>query len=218
MARHPPLGAHVSIAGGIERAIPSGLDLGCDVVQVFVKNPSQWHGKPLGERQVGAFREALAESSILQVVAHATYLINLAATDPLNLRRSRRTLGNELDRCGRLGISLLVVHPGAHLGAGEQAGIARIAESLDKVLGARPDAETRVLLEITAGQGTSLGYRLEQLAAIRERSECAQQLGICVDTCHAFAAGYAIPGPRVTGGSLTNLIASSDPTSRGAFT
>ena len=160
-----------------------------------MKNPSQWHGKPLGERQVGAFRQALAESSILQVVAHATYLINLAATDPLNLRRSRRTLGNELDRCDRLGISLLVVHPGAHLGAGEQAGIARIAESLDKVLGARPDAETRVLLEITAGQGTSLGYRLEQLAAIRERSECAQQLGICVDTCHAFAAGYAIHRP-----------------------
>ncbi len=195
MARHPLLGAHVSIAGDMVRAVARGLDLGCDVLQVFVKNAIQWQGRPLGDREVDAFRLALAESPIRQVVAHATYLINLAATDRENLRRSRQTLGEELDRCGRLGIPLLVLHPGAHLGAGEQAGIDRIADSLDRVLGARPHVATRVLLEITAGQGTQLGYRLEQLAAIRERSECTERLGICLDTCHAFAAGYPIHRP-----------------------
>ncbi len=195
MSRRPPLGAHVSIAGGLERAVSRGVDLGCDALQIFVKNASQWQARPLGDDTVDAFCTALASSPIREVVAHSTYLINLAATDPTNLRRSRETLGDELDRCARLGIPQLVVHPGAHLGAGEKAGISRIAESLDEVLAERPAGPTRILLETTAGQGTHLGHRLEELAAIRESSGNADRLGICLDTCHLFAAGYSIHRP-----------------------
>jgi deoxyribonuclease-4 len=195
MSRRPPLGAHVSIAGGLDRAVARGLDLGCDALQVFVKNANQWQARPLGDEAVDAFRTALASSPIRALVAHSTYLINLAATDATNLRRSRSTLGDELDRCARLGIHQLVLHPGAHLGAGEQTGISRIAESLDEVFADRPDGPTRLLLETTAGQGTHLGYRLEQLAAIRESSANADRLGICLDTCHLFAAGYSIHRP-----------------------
>lgn len=195
MRHRPPLGAHVSIAGGMERAVSRGLELDCDALQVFVKNANQWRGRPLSDDEVDAFRTALDSSSIDEVVAHSTYLINLAATDPTNLRRSRSTLGDELDRCARLGILQLVLHPGAHLGAGEQAAIDRIAESLDEVLAARPDCPTRVLLETTAGQGTHLGHRLEQLAAILESSANAFRVGLCLDTCHLFAAGYSIHRP-----------------------
>ena len=188
----PLLGAHVSIAGGVYRAVPRGSELSCDAIQIFVKNASQWIGKPLLDDDVEQFGRELRDSEITSLVAHSTYLVNLAATNPDNLRRSRETLGDELDRCHRLGIPGLVVHPGAHLGAGEAAGIDRIAESLHEIFVARPDCTTRVLLENTAGQGTLIGYELEQLSAIVDRSDCAGRLGLCVDTCHAFAAGYGI--------------------------
>lgn len=188
----PLLGAHVSIAGGVFRALPRGSDLACNAIQIFVKNASQWEGKPLSEPDVERFEQELRDSEISTLVAHSTYLVNLAATNPDNLRRSRATLGDELDRCHRLGVPGLVVHPGAHLGAGEEKGIDRIAESLDEVFAARPECPTRVLLENTAGQGTLIGHRLEQLAAIAERAQCEGNLGLCVDTCHAFAAGHPI--------------------------
>ncbi|MGB5293696.1 MAG: deoxyribonuclease IV [Thermoanaerobaculia bacterium] len=188
----PLLGAHVSIAGGVFRAVPRGTDLTCNAIQIFVKNASQWEGKPLTETDVERFEQELRDSEISTLVAHSTYLVNLAATNPDNLRRSRATLGDELDRCHRLGVPGLVVHPGAHLGAGEEKGIDRIAESLHEVFAARPECHTRVLLENTAGQGTLIGHRLEQLAAIVERAQCEGNLGLCVDTCHAFAAGHPI--------------------------
>ncbi len=188
----PLLGAHVSIAGGIFRAVPRGSDLACDAIQIFVKNASQWKGKPLADDDVEQFDKELRQSEISAVVAHSTYLVNLAATNPDNLRRSRATLGDELDRCHRLGIPGLVVHPGAHLGAGEEAGIDRIAESLNEIYSARPECQARVLLENTAGQGTLIGHQLEQLSAIVERADCEGRLGLCVDTCHAFAAGHPI--------------------------
>ncbi len=188
----PLLGAHVSIAGGIFRAVPRGSDLACDAIQIFVKNASQWKGKPLADDDVEQFDKELRQSEISAVVAHSTYLVNLAATNPDNLRRSRATLGDELDRCHRLGIPGLVVHPGAHLGAGEEPGIDRIAESLNEIYSARPECQARVLLENTAGQGTLIGHQLEQLSAIVERADCEGRLGLCVDTCHAFAAGHPI--------------------------
>lgn len=188
----PLLGAHVSIAGGVFRAVPRGSELACDAIQIFVKNASQWEGKPLTETDVERFVQELRDSEISTLVAHSTYLVNLAATNPDNLRRSRSTLGDELDRCHRLGIPGLVVHPGAHLGAGEEKGIDRIAESLGEVYAARPECRTRVLLENTAGQGTLVGHQLEQLAAIVERADCEGNLGLCVDTCHAFAAGHSL--------------------------
>jgi len=187
-----PLGAHVSIAGGLPKAIERGEDLGCKSLQIFVKNASQWVGRPLAEDEAATFRDAHGASAIGPLVAHSSYLINCAATDPAILAKSRAALGDELDRCGHLGVDGLVLHPGAHLGTGEEAGIERIAASLDAVLAERPDCLTRVLLENTAGQGTVLGYRMEQLAAIRGAVSDPARIGYCLDTCHAFAAGYPI--------------------------
>lgn len=191
-----PLGAHVSIAGGLPKAFERGDDLGCDSLQIFVKNASQWKGRPLAEDEVTTFRAAHTASQAGPLVAHASYLINLAATDPKTLEKSLAALGDELDRCSRLGVDGLVLHPGAHLGAGEEEGLAKISASLDTVLGERPDCTTRVLLENTAGQGTVLGYRLEQLAAIRSGADAADRIGYCLDTCHAFAAGYPVHEPE----------------------
>lgn len=188
----PPLGAHVSIAGGVSKAIERGSDLACRALQVFVKNASQWKAKPLTEDEATRFRQLHDSSEIGPIVAHATYLINLAAADPENLSKSRQTFGDELDRCEKLGIGGLVVHPGAHLGQGIETGLEKIAESLAEVLAARPAGTTTVLLENTAGQGTLVGFELEHLARIRSLTGMPDRIGVCVDTCHAFAAGYAI--------------------------
>ncbi|MBW8875956.1 MAG: deoxyribonuclease IV [Acidobacteria bacterium] len=195
MAKLPPLGAHVSVAGGLVTSIERATALGCTAAQVFVKNASQWRGRELAEEEAAAFRAARAGSCVGPLVAHASYLINLCTTDPALLARSREALADELARCARLGIDGLVLHPGAHLGAGEEAGIDLVARSLDAVLAALPEPSqgtTRVLLENTAGQGSCLGYRLEHLAAIRARVASPHRVGVCLDTCHAFAAGYAI--------------------------
>lgn len=193
--RHGLLGAHVSIAGGLPKAIGRGEDLACEALQIFVKNASRWRGRPLGDEEAEAFRAAHGASPVGPLVAHASYLVNLAATDPGILASSRAALADELRRCARLGVSGLVVHPGAHLGTGEEAGLERIAASLDAVLEADPGGPTRVLLENTAGQGTVLGFRNVQLAAIRAASGHPERLGYCLDTCHAFAAGYAVHEP-----------------------
>lgn len=188
----PLLGAHVSVAGGMSLAIERGTDLGCEAIQVFVKNASQWKGKPLDPNDVARFKQAHADSDIGPLVAHASYLINLAASKAENLKKSRAALIDELDRCQQLGVSGLVVHPGAHLGAGVDAGLELIGASLREVFSALPDNDTKVLLENTAGQGTLVGYRLEHLATIRELAGQPDRIGVCIDTCHAFAAGYAL--------------------------
>lgn len=192
----PLLGAHVSIAGGLPKAIERGEELGCQALQIFVKNASQWRGRPLDDDEAAAFRHAHDASATGPVVAHASYLINLAAADEGILERSRAALADELERCARLGVEGLIVHPGAHLGAGEEAGIERAAASLDAVFRRVPAASDgagpRILLENTAGQGTVLGWRTEHLAAIRAASRSPERLGYCLDTCHAFAAGYPI--------------------------
>lgn len=167
-------------------------ELGCDAMQIFVKNASQWRGREMADDEVTAFRGAHEASAVGPLVAHASYLINLAATDPVILEKSLDALTDELLRCSRLGVQGLVLHPGAHLGAGEEAGIEKVAASLDAVLGDLPDVSTRVLLENTAGQGSCLGWRLEQLAAMRERVAEPHRIGFCLDTCHTFAAGYPI--------------------------
>jgi len=191
----PPLGAHVSIAGGMSRAIERGTDLECEAIQVFVKNASQWQGKSLSRDDVEQFRQAHSQSDIGPLVAHSSYLINLASNKPENLAKSRAALADELERCHQLGIPGLVVHPGAHLGAGIDAGLELIAESLIEVLSGLPDNKTRVLLENTAGQGTLVGFRLEHLATIRDLTDQPSRIGICIDTCHAFAAGYPLHDP-----------------------
>ncbi|HET9212887.1 MAG TPA: deoxyribonuclease IV [Thermoanaerobaculia bacterium] len=195
MKAYPPLGAHCSVAGGMPNAIGRATSLGCTAAQVFVKNASQWKGKELGEEEAEAFRAAHAASAVGPLVAHASYLINLCSADPALLARSREALADELSRCARLGVGGLVVHPGAHLGAGEEAGVERVAASLDAVLAGLPGAPVRVLLENTAGQGSCLGHRLEHLEAIRARVAEPARVGVCLDTCHAFAAGYALHEP-----------------------
>ena len=176
----------------MSRAIDRGTELACDAIQVFVKNASQWQGKPLDKADVQRFRQGHSDSQIGPLVAHASYLINLAATNPENLRKSRTALADELTRCDRLGIPSLVVHPGAHLGAGLEAGLELVATSLDEVLSAMPECRTRILLENTAGQGTLVGSQPSELATIRSLSAESSRVGICIDTCHAFAAGHPI--------------------------
>lgn len=189
------LGAHVSAAGGMPRTVERGTRLGCEALQVFVKSPSQWRGRLLPDDEVETFRRDLAASPIGPVVSHATYLINLASPEADKAARSRDTLGDELDRCERLGISGLVLHPGAHMGEGDEAALEAIAAGLDTVLAERSDYQVRVLLENTAGQGTLVGHRLQHLATIRSGSAHPQRIGICLDTCHAFAAGYPLHEP-----------------------
>ncbi len=182
------IGAHMSIAGGLERAFARGEAVGCTAMQIFTKNANQWNAKPIGAEQAAAFRAAHQKSPIGPVVAHDSYLINLAAPEADKWEKSRAAFLDELQRCAQLGIEGLDMHPGAHMGQGVEAGLARIAEALHLVFAAAPP-EVRVLLENTAGQGTYLGGRFEHLAAIMEQVP-EGRFGVCFDTCHAFAAGY----------------------------
>jgi len=186
------LGSHMSVSGGVHTAFERGTRIGCTTMQVFVKNANQWEGKPLTGEDIESYKRAQAKARIDPVVAHAAYLINLAAVSPTTLRRSRLALEDELRRCEQLGISGLIVHPGAHMGSGEVEGIRRIAESVNTVHSKTPGFRTRTVLETTAGQGTTLGYRFEQLASIIDRVHQKSRMAVCLDTCHLFAAGYPI--------------------------
>jgi deoxyribonuclease-4 len=182
------IGAHMSIAGGLHLAFARGEETGCAAIQVFTKNASQWRGKSISPAEADAFRQAWQESSIGPVIAHDSYLINLAAPDEAMWRKSIAAFVDEMERCAALGIPELVMHPGAHLGAGEEAGLQRLAATFREIFAAAP-AGVSVLLENTAGQGTCLGYRFEHLAAVIEQVP-EGRFGVCFDTCHAWAAGY----------------------------
>jgi deoxyribonuclease-4 len=182
----------MSIAGGLGLAPVRGREAGCEAIQIFTKSNRQWQAKPLAEADVAAFKANLADTGIGPVVAHDCYLLNLAAPQAATWTRSVEAFRVELDRAERLGIPYLVTHPGSHLGAGEADGIARVALALNTLHAARPDHRVQILLETTAGQGSSLGHRFEQLAAILDRVERPERLGLCLDTCHLFAAGYDI--------------------------
>jgi deoxyribonuclease-4 len=199
MAILPPLGAHVSVAGGLATSFGRAGDLGCTAIQIFVKNGNQWRGKALADEEAAGFRAAHAASDVGHLMAHASYLINLASAEGEMREKSVAALADELVRCARLGVGGLVVHPGAHLGCGEDEGVERVAAALDRVFAvadaantAGGEVATRILLENTAGQGTCLGHRLEHLAEIRAQMAARERVGVCLDTCHAFAAGYAI--------------------------
>ncbi len=184
------LGAHMSIAGGMGRAVERGADVGCDAIQVFTKSSNQWRARPLSDEEILEFKRLRDETGISPVVAHASYLINLASPDKDLYERSTSAFGEEVDRCETLGIPSLVAHPGSHMGAGEKAGIARVARALNRILRARRRRHVQVLLETTAGQGDSVGHRFEHLREIMGGLESPDRVGVCLDTCHVFAAGY----------------------------
>jgi deoxyribonuclease-4 len=191
------LGAHMSIAGGMPEAVKRARAVEATALQVFVKSSNQWAARPFEEGEVEAYRGAIREAGLVRdTLAHASYLINLASPDDALWEKSIAALRVELDRCETLGIPWLVVHPGAHMGAGVTAGIARVASALDRVLSAKPSADAPgVLLENTAGQGTTLGARFEELGGMLQRTESRDRLGVCFDTCHAFASGHEFRFP-----------------------
>jgi deoxyribonuclease-4 len=186
------LGAHMSIAGGVDRALERGASIGCGTVQIFLKNNMQWSGRRIGAAEARRFRERRRQTGIEPVFAHGRYLINLAAINPLFLRRSIAALTDEIRRADLLGVPFIVLHPGAHMGAGEAAGLRTVARSLDTVFRRTARSAVRIALETTAGQGTNLGDRFEHLAEIFGRVKHPERLAVCVDTCHVFAAGYDI--------------------------
>jgi deoxyribonuclease-4 len=189
-------GAHLSIAGGLHQALLKAEMLQYDCVQIFTKSQKIWKCRPLEEGEVGAWREHCGRLGFEQTVSHDSYLINLASPDDVLWEKSVALFVEELSRCGRLGIPYLVTHPGAHMGAGEEAGLTRVAAALDVVHQVVPVGSAVTCLEITAGQGTSLGYRLEHLAEVIERVKQPERVAVCLDTAHLFAAGYDFRGRK----------------------
>jgi len=190
------IGSHVSIAGGMDKAPLRGHLVGCDTIQVFTKSNRQWRAKRLSEHEVAGFKANLAATNIGPVVAHDSYLVNLAAPRRAVWEQSVTAFRVEMERAERLGIPFLVTHPGSHAGAGEAEGMRRVAEAVNKLHACLPRAQVRILLETSAGQGSSLGYRFEQLAEILANVEQSSRVGICLDTCHVFAAGYNLRTPE----------------------
>ena len=188
-------GAHLSTAGGLEKAFERGLQLGCDCLQIFLKNQKQWSAKPLSDEAIAAYKRAQRETGIRPVVAHAGYLINLGSPRKAQWSKSIRAVVDELQRCAALGIGGLILHPGAHLGAGLDAGMSRIAQGLDEVHRRTAGIKAKILLETTAGQGSSVGCRIEHLGRILRTVGDPDRLGVCLDTCHLFAAGYDLSTP-----------------------
>lgn len=187
----------MSIAGGCHHALEAAQAHGCETVQLFTKNNNQWNAKELSAEDIAAFRKLLRQSKLRFPMAHDCYLINLASPDETLYRRSIEAFVIEVQRAEQLGLSYLVMHPGAHMETGEVVGLARVARALDEVHGRCPGFKVKVLLETTAGQGTALGHRFEHLASILSQVAEPERLGVCLDTCHVFAAGYALaPEPE----------------------
>lgn len=186
------LGCHLSIAGGLHKALELAQGLGLDAVAMFLRNQRQWRAPALTDTQVDLFKSTRQAAGISPVVAHGSYLVNLAGSGEF-LEQSFAATSDEFDRCGRLGIEYLVIHPGS--AANAQAGIEQLAELLSSIVQESPHEEPMILLEATAGQGNCLGHTFEQLADMLRLLEPASQFGVCLDTCHIFAAGYDIRTP-----------------------
>jgi len=186
------IGAHMSISGGVELAPLRGRDVGCACIQIFTKSNMQWAARPLGEKEIAAFKLNCAQTGIAPVVAHNCYLINLGAPDAALSKKSFDSFLMELERCRALGLPAIIAHPGSHTGAGEAEGIRRIRSAVDELLERTSGSPVHLLLETTAGQGSNVGYRFEQLAEIIAGVRQKSRVGVCFDTCHVFAAGYDI--------------------------
>jgi deoxyribonuclease-4 len=185
----------MSVAGGLPLAVDRAVAHGCETLQIFSKSSNQWRARALAVSEIAEFRRRVAASGICPVLAHASYLINLGATGPQLRARSIASFGEELDRAEALGLLGVVIHPGAYTTGTPEGGLKAIASAIAQLLKARPGGRTMVLLEQTAGQGTSLGHTFEQLADVLRRLRWNARVGVCLDTCHLFAAGYDLVSP-----------------------
>jgi deoxyribonuclease IV len=188
----PLFGSHMSIAGGCHLALEAAAGLQCDTVQLFTKSSNQWRAKELTEDDIRTFRQTLRRTGLRFPMAHDSYLINLASPDEELYRRSLEAFLVEMQRAEALGLKYLIMHPGAHMGSGEETGLQRVAKAFDEVHERCPGFKVRILVETTAGQGTCLGHRFEHLARILELVKEPRRVGVCLDSCHVFAAGYAL--------------------------
>jgi len=188
------LGAHMSIAGGPSKAVERGRSIGCTAIQIFVKNNMQWFAKPFPASELEAYHTFPDRPQV--IFGHASYLINPAAKNPAFLEKSTRALEEELRRADQLGLPFLVLHPGAHMGDGEEVGLSRVVGTLNTVFASTPTAKCRIALEITAGQGSCLGHKFEHLATIIDQSKSPERLLACLDTAHLFEAGFDISSQK----------------------
>lgn len=184
------LGSHMSVVGGLEQAIIRAQAIGCTAVQFFSKSNRQWASKPLTNAEITLFKQTLATSEIISTTIHASYLINIGSPDPATAERSRDALADEYARACALDVDHVVFHPGSHLKDGEQPCLERIAQYINSILASAPAGKTKLVLETMAGQGSGVCYTFEQLAFVIDRVEKKERIGICLDTCHIFAAGY----------------------------
>jgi len=189
-------GAHESIAGGVFNAIERGQKATCDTIQMFNKSSNQWRAKPLSDDEIGRFFDMIKATGVTVSVSHTSYLINIASPDPALNKKSCDALQVEMERCNTLKIPNLVFHPGSHVGTGEEAGIKLIGEKVNRIFEALKDNTVTLLFETTAGQGSNLGYTFEQLARMIDLVDNKGQVGVCLDTCHVFAAGYPLTDPK----------------------
>ena len=190
------LGAHMSVAGGLPRAVDRAVVHRCDALQIFAKNASQWRGRLIPREEIREFRRKLRTSGIWPAVSHASYLINLATTDRALRHQSIAAMADEIDRAESLGLLGVVLHPGCYTAGNEADGLSLIADALLGLLHERRRGKTMILLEQTAGQGTALGATFEQLASIIAKMQDHRRVGVCLDTCHLIAAGYDIVSPE----------------------
>lgn len=186
----PKLGVHVSVSGGVDKAFDQAVETGCETIQIFTKSNNRWQAKELAPAEIERYHRRQAETGIGPVVTHTSYLINLGTPDDELWEKSIAALIVEAERCELLKIPWLVLHPGAHVGSGVSAGLARVSLALDQVHAALPEHQVKITLEITAGQGTTLGRTFEELAAIISACRQPERLAVCFDTCHALSAGY----------------------------
>ncbi len=198
-------GAHMSTGGGVWKALERGRGIGCEVVQFFVKNNMQWFGKPFEPNDVSLYSNEFNRCAYGCVFGHTGYLINLGAAASDNRDKSIQSLVQEINLATEIGLPFLVMHPGAHLGAGEATGFQQIVAGLNEVFRATKNSPVRIALENTAGQGSCLGHRMEHLAAIYDKVDKPERLGVCLDTAHFFAAGYDIRTEKGWNGALKEL-------------
>ncbi|OGQ36354.1 MAG: deoxyribonuclease IV [Deltaproteobacteria bacterium RIFCSPHIGHO2_12_FULL_43_9] len=188
----PLFGAHISTSGGVEKSIERAIELNCEAIQIFTKNNNQWNGKPLTEESIKAFKDGVKKAKIKVTNSHDSYLINLCSTDKNISKKSHDAFLDELNRAEELALDYVVMHPGAHLGKGESAGLKTLTRAFNNLMKETRGYKVLTLIESTAGQGSNIGYKFEHLKEILDGVTEPERFGVCLDTCHLYAAGYDI--------------------------